>query len=41
MYNQENLRNHANDMKTLILALRDAVQGRRTDEIKDKMTAAE
>jgi hypothetical protein len=36
-----NLRSHANDMKTIILTLRDEVHGRRIDEIKDKMTTAE
>jgi hypothetical protein len=41
IFNQENLKSHANDMKTLILALRDTVHGRRTDEIKDKMPMAE
>jgi DNA phosphorothioation-dependent restriction protein DptG len=33
VFNQENLRSHANDMKKIILALRDAVHGRRIDEI--------
>jgi hypothetical protein len=41
IFNQENLRSHANDIKTIILALRDAMHRRRIDEIKDRMTTAE
>jgi isopenicillin N synthase-like dioxygenase len=41
IFNQENLKAHANDMKTLILALRDAIHGRRFEEIRDKVTTAE
>jgi hypothetical protein len=41
IFNQENLISHANDMKILILALRDAVHGRRIDEIKNQMPIAE
>jgi hypothetical protein len=41
IFNQENLRSHANDMKTLILALRDLVHRRRIDEIKNQMPIAE
>jgi hypothetical protein len=34
-------RRHANNMKILILDLRDTVHGRRIDEIKNKMPVAE
>jgi hypothetical protein len=41
IFNKENLGSHANDMKILILALRDAIHGRRIDEIKNQMPIAE